>query len=91
MVSEHNGWAGAVGAGAADRERLGYTNALRSARLRPFMLPVLDPADAGALLDGMTATVEDWDRALFLAFAAAVNELTSSASSAISPHSSPAA
>ena len=73
MVSEHNGWAGAVGAGAADRERLGYTNSLRSARLRPFILPVLDPDDAGAMLDGMTATVEDWDRALFLAFAAAVN------------------
>lgn len=88
--------AGAEGAGAADRERLGYrqpsrprnpthvtslpavavtattesirdvlrvranasyTNSLRSARLRPFILPVLDPADAGAMLDGMNGLV----------------------------------
>ncbi len=35
------------------RANAAYTDAARSAQLRPFILPVLAPADADAMLDGM--------------------------------------
>jgi putative glutamine amidotransferase len=35
------------------RANVSYTAAARAAGLRPYILPVLDPADAGAVLDGM--------------------------------------
>jgi putative glutamine amidotransferase len=39
------------------RANASYTDSLRSARLRPFVLPVLDQADADAMLDGMDGLV----------------------------------
>ena len=39
------------------RANASYTDSLRSARLRPFILPLLDPGDAGAMLDGMDGLV----------------------------------
>ena len=36
------------------RANASYTDAARSAQLRPFILPVLAPADADAMLDGMS-------------------------------------
>jgi putative glutamine amidotransferase len=35
------------------RANASYTSAVRSVGLRPFILPVLDPSDADAMLDGM--------------------------------------
>jgi putative glutamine amidotransferase len=35
------------------RANVAYTEAARAAGLRPYILPILDPADAGAMLDGM--------------------------------------
>jgi putative glutamine amidotransferase len=35
------------------RANASYTDAIRSVGLRPFILPVLDPRDADAMLDGM--------------------------------------
>jgi putative glutamine amidotransferase len=39
------------------RVNAAYTTALRGAGLLPFVLPVLDPADAGAALDGVAGLV----------------------------------
>jgi putative glutamine amidotransferase len=39
------------------RVNAAYTDAIRSAGLLPLVLPVLDPADAGAALDGMAGLV----------------------------------
>ena len=39
------------------RANASYTDSLRSARLRPFILPVLDPVDAHAMLEGMDGLV----------------------------------
>jgi putative glutamine amidotransferase len=39
------------------RANASYTDSLHSARLRPFILPVLTPADADAMLDGMDGLV----------------------------------
>ena len=39
------------------RANASYTDALHSARLRPYILPLLDPDDAGAMLDGMNGLV----------------------------------
>lgn len=39
------------------RTNASYTDSLHSARLRPFILPLLDPGDADAMLDGMDGLV----------------------------------
>ena len=39
------------------RTNVAYTEAVRSVGLRPFILPVLDPADADTMLDGMDGLV----------------------------------
>jgi putative glutamine amidotransferase len=39
------------------RANASYTRALRAAQLRPFILPVFDPGDADAMLDGMDGLV----------------------------------
>lgn len=39
------------------RANASYTSSLRSAQLRPFILPVLDPRDADQMLHGMTGLV----------------------------------
>ena len=39
------------------RANASYTDSLHSARLRPFILPLLDPGDADAMLDGMDGLV----------------------------------
>ena len=39
------------------RANASYTDSLRSARLRPFILPLFDPLDASAMLDGMDGLV----------------------------------
>lgn len=51
------------------RANVSYTQAVRSAGLRPYILPVLGPEDAGAMLDGMAGLVltggEDVDPRLY--------------------------
>ncbi|MEO7458142.1 MAG: gamma-glutamyl-gamma-aminobutyrate hydrolase family protein [Gemmatimonadaceae bacterium] len=51
------------------RANASYTDAVRSAGLRPYILPVLDPADADAMLEGMDGLLltggEDIDPAHF--------------------------
>lgn len=51
------------------RANASYTDAARAAGLRPFILPVLEPADADAMLDGMTGLIltggEDVDPARY--------------------------
>jgi putative glutamine amidotransferase len=39
------------------RANVSYTDAARSAGLRPYILPVLDPRDADALLEGMSGLI----------------------------------
>ena len=39
------------------RANASYTDSLHSARLRPFILPLLDPGDADAMLEGMDGLV----------------------------------
>jgi putative glutamine amidotransferase len=51
------------------RANASYSTAARAAGLRPYILPVLAPADAGAILDGMAGLIltggEDVDPAYF--------------------------